>query len=118
MPGTLLSCMVANAEHANGKVFTKRLGHVMWDGFLHITVELSPIISGEGRYVDVGVSRVEDKSRVMLLLEILSHDVEGSFQMTFTGISKMRGKRRYFSCNVNASELNHPTGHTNEVLVE
>ena len=88
MPGTFLSCMVAIAEHANVKVFTQRLGNVVWDGFLHITVELGLIIGGEGRHVDIGVSRVEDKSRVMFLLEI-SHDVEGRFQMTFTGISKM-----------------------------
>ncbi len=75
-------------EHANVKVFTQRLGHVVWDGFLHITVELGPIIGGEGRHVDIGVSWVKNKSRVMFLLEI-SHGVKGSFQMTFTGISEM-----------------------------
>jgi hypothetical protein len=53
----------------------------------------------------------------MFLLEI-SHDVEGSVQVAFTGVSKMRGKKRYFSRNVDAAELNHPTGHTNKVLVE
>ncbi len=117
MPGTFLSCVVAIAEHANVKVFTQRLGHVVWDGFLHITIELGPIISGEGRYVDVGVGWVEDKSRVMLLLEV-SHDMEGGVKMSFTGISKMRGEKRDFSRDVNAAELDHPTGHTDKVLVE
>ncbi len=116
-PGTFLSCVVAIAEHVNVKVFTQRLGHVLWDGFLHITVELGPIIGGKGRYVNVGVGWVKDKSRVMLLLEI-SHDVEGSFQMTFTGIGEGQGKKRYFSRNVNEAELNHPTGHTDKVLVK
>ncbi len=88
MSGASLSCVVTIAEHANVEVFTQGLGHVMWDGFLYITVELGPIIGGEGRHVNVGVSRVKDKSRVVFLLEI-SHDVEGNVQMTFMGISKM-----------------------------
>jgi hypothetical protein len=80
--------VVTIAEHANVKVFTQWLGHVMRNGFLYITVEFDPIIGGEGRHINVGVCRVKDKSRVMLLLEV-SHDVEGSIQVAFTGVSKM-----------------------------
>jgi hypothetical protein len=38
--------------------------------------------------------------------------------VAFTGVGKMRRKERYFGHDVDAAELNHPTGHTNEVLVE
>ncbi len=112
-----LSCMVTIAEHANVEVFTQGLEHIMWDSFLYITVELSQIIGGEGRHVNIGVRWVKDKLRVMFLLEG-SHDVEGSIQVAFTGVSKMRGKERYFSRNVDAAELNYPMGHTNKVLIE
>ncbi len=69
--------MVTIAEHANVEVFTQWLGHVMRDGFLDITIELGPIIGGEGRHINVKVCRVKDKSRVMLLFQV-SHDVQGS----------------------------------------
>ena len=84
-----LSCVVVTiTEHANVEVFTQELGHVMWDSFLYITVELGPIISGEGSYVNVRGGRVKDKVRAMFLLEV-SHYVEGSFQVAFRGVSKM-----------------------------
>jgi hypothetical protein len=89
----------------------------MWDSFLYITIELGPIIGGEGRDVNFGVGRVKDKVRVIFLLEV-SHHVESSFEVAFTRISKMWGEERYFSRNVDAAKLNHPTGHTNKVLVE
>jgi hypothetical protein len=109
--------VVAIAEHANIKVFTQRLRHVVWNSFFHITIELGPIIGGEGREVNVGICWVEDKARVMFLLEV-PHRVEGSLKVAFTGVGKMRRKERYFGHDVDAAELNHPTGHTNEVLVE
>jgi hypothetical protein len=80
--------VVTIAAHSNVEVFTQWLGHVVRDGFLYITVELSPIIGGEGRHVNVGVCQDKDKSRVMFLLEV-SHDVESSVQVAFTGVSKM-----------------------------
>ena len=80
-----LSCVVVTiAEHANVEVFTQELGHVMWDSFLYINVELGPIIGWEGSYVNVGGGWVKDKARVMFLLEV-SHHVEGSFQVASRG---------------------------------
>ncbi len=66
MPGTFLPCVVAIAEHADVKVFTQRLRHVVWDGFLHITVavELGPIIGGEGRYAGFGLVSPSNESRL------------------------------------------------------
>jgi len=86
MPGTLLSCVVTVAEHVNVKVFTQGFGHVMWDSFLYVPLEFGPAKGGKGRHVNVGIGRVKDRARIMFLLEV-SHHVEGSFQVAFSGVS-------------------------------
>jgi len=58
----------------------------MWDSFFYIPIEFGSVIGGEGRHVNVGIGRVKDKARVMFLLEV-SHHVEGSFQVAFSGVS-------------------------------
>ena len=51
-------------------------------------------------------------------LKLVPHGVEGSFKVAFMGVGKMRRKERYFGRDVDSAELNHPMGHTNEMLVE
>jgi hypothetical protein len=77
--------VVTVAKHANVKVFTQGFGHVVLNSFLYIPIKFGPVIGG------IGVGRVKDKARVMFLLEV-SHHVEGSFQVAFPRISKMRGE--------------------------
>jgi hypothetical protein len=74
-------------------------------------------MGGEGRNVNVWIGQIKNKKIIMFLLEV-SYHVEGSFEMSFIGISKMGGKERYFGHNADAAKLNHPTHHTNKVLVE
>jgi hypothetical protein len=38
--------------------------------------------------------------------------------VSLTRICKMRGKERNFSCDVDVAKLNHPTNHTDKVLIE
>jgi hypothetical protein len=52
--GAFLSCVVAIAGHVNGKVFAQRLRHGMWNNFFYITIELGPIIGGEGNMSILG----------------------------------------------------------------
>jgi hypothetical protein len=55
---------------------------------LQHTIELSPVIRWKRIQVNFRVGRVKDKSSVVFESEV-SHNVDGSLKMTFTGIRKI-----------------------------